>query len=84
MEHNITLKDRSSLVISGVEHIYSFNDKKVEVRTSAGEMVIEGENLDMSNLSIDDKIINITGTINSMIYAKAKKPQESFIKRLFK
>lgn len=84
MEHNITLKDRSSLVISGVEHIYSFNDNKVEVRTSAGEMVIEGENLDMSKLSIDDKIINITGTINSMVYAKAKKPQESFIKRLFK
>lgn len=84
MEHNITLKDRSNLVISGVEHIYSFSDKKVEVRTVSGDMVIEGENLDMSKLSIDDKIISITGTINSMIYSKAKKPQESFIKRLFK
>ena len=31
MEHSITLKDRSSLLISGVEHIYSFNDKKVEL-----------------------------------------------------
>ena len=51
MEHNITLKDRSSLTISGIEHIYSFNDKKVELRTSAGEMVIEGENLDMGKLS---------------------------------
>ena len=29
MEHSITLKDRSSLHISGIEHIYSFNDKKV-------------------------------------------------------
>ena len=38
MEHNITLKDRSSLYVSGIEHIYSFNDKKVELRTSAGEM----------------------------------------------
>ena len=51
MEHSITLKDRSSLHISGIEHIYSFNDKKVELRTSAGEMVIEGENLDMGKLS---------------------------------
>lgn len=84
MEHNITLKERSNLVISGVEHIYSFNDNKVEVRTSAGEMVIEGENLDMSKLSIDDKMISISGTINSMVYAKAKKPQESFFKRIFK
>ena len=77
MEHSITLKDRSSLHISGIEHIYSFNDKKVELRTSAGEMVIEGENLDKS-------IITVEGTINSIVYSKERKPQESFIKRLFK
>jgi sporulation protein YabP len=84
MEHSITLKNRSSLVISGVEHIYSFNDKKIEIRTLAGEMVIEGENLDMSNLNIDEKMINISGTVNSMVYSKVKKPEESLIKRLFK
>lgn len=84
MEHNITLKDRSKLTVSGIEHIYSFNDKKVEVRTSAGEMVIEGEKLDMNKLSLDDNIISIEGTINSIVYSKERKPQESFIKRLFK
>lgn len=84
MEHNITLKDRSSLVVSGVEHIYSFNDKKVEVRTCAGEMVIEGENLDMSKLSLDENIINIEGTVNSIVYSKERKPQESFFKKVFK
>lgn len=84
MEHNITLRDRSSIVISGIEHIHSFNDKKVEVRTSAGELVVEGENLDMNKLSIEDNIISIEGTINSIIYSKSRKPQESFIKRLFK
>lgn len=84
MEHNITLKDRSSLTVSGVEHIYSFNDKKVEVKTSAGEMVIEGENLDMSKLSIDEKVINVDGTINAIIYSKERKPQESFFKKVFK
>lgn len=84
MEHNITLKERSNLIISGVEHIYSFNDKKVEVKTSAGEMVIEGENLDMSKLSIDDNIISIDGTINSIAYTKSKQQQENFFKKVFK
>jgi len=84
MEHNITLKDRSKLVISGVEHIYSFNDKKVEIRTCAGEMSLEGENLDMDKLSLDENVISIEGTINSIVYSKERKPQESFIKRLFK
>ena len=84
MEHTVTLKDRNSLSISGIEHIYSFNDKKVEVRTCFGDMVIEGENLDMSKLSLDETIISVQGTINSVIYAKERKPQESFIKRIFK
>ena len=84
MEHNLTLKGRSSLTISGIEHIYSFNDKKVELRTSAGEMIIEGENLDMGKLNLDESVISVQGTINSIVYSKERKPQESFIKRLFK
>ena len=84
MEHNITLKDRSNLVISGVEHIYSFNDKKVEIKTSAGEMGIEGEELDMSKLNLEESIISIDGTINSIVYAKPKKTQENIFKKVFK
>ena len=84
MEHSIGLKDRSSLTISGVEHIYSFSDKKVEIRTTCGDMVVDGENLDMSKLSIDEKVITVKCTINGIVYSKAKEPQESFFKKLFK
>ena len=58
--------------------------KKVELRTSAGEMVIEGENLDMGKLNLDESVISVEGTINAIIYSKSRKPQESLIKRLFK
>ncbi|GAA3655938.1 sporulation protein YabP [Asaccharospora irregularis] len=84
MDHNITLKDRSSLVISGVEHIYSFDDKKIELRTSLGDMVVQGEGLDMSKLNLDEKVVSVDGTINSIVYEKAKKQQESFFKKVFK
>ncbi|MGL5329964.1 MAG: sporulation protein YabP [Peptostreptococcaceae bacterium] len=84
MEHSISLKERNNLVISGVEHIYSFNDKKVEIRTSAGEMVIEGEELDMNKLNLEENLISVEGTINSIVYAKPKKPQESIFKKVFK
>lgn len=84
MEHNINLIERKSLTISGVEHIYSFNDKKVEVKTSVGQMIIEGENLDMGKLSIDDNIIDIKGIINSISYSKERKSKESIVKRIFK
>lgn len=84
MEHSINLKDRSSLVISGVDHIYSFNDKKIEVLTSAGRLIVEGEGLDMNKLNIEESIISVEGTVNSLIYAKEKKPEEKFLKKVFK
>ncbi len=84
MEHNVELKERSLLTVSGVEHIYSFNEKKVELKTCVGEMTIEGDSLDMGKLSIDDSIINIKGTINSISYTKDRKQKESIVKRIFK
>ena len=84
MEHSINLKDRSSLVISGVDHIYSINDKKIEVLTSAGRLIVEGEGLDMNKLNIEESIISVEGTVNSLIYAKEKKPEEKFLKKVFK
>ena len=59
MEHSISLKDRSSLVISGVDHIYFFNDKKVELLTSVGRLIVEGEDLDMNKLNLEESIINV-------------------------
>ena len=59
MEHSISLKGRSSLVISGVDHIYSFNDKKVELLTTAGRLIVEGENLDMNKLNLEESIISV-------------------------
>ena len=84
MEHSISLKERSSLVISGVDHIYSFNDKKVELLTSAGRLTVEGENLDMNKLNLEESIISVEGTINSINYTKEMKPEEKFFKKVFK
>lgn len=84
MEHNISLKNRSSLVISGVDHIYSFNDKRVELLTSAGRLIVEGEGLDMNKLNLEESIISVEGTVNSINYAKEKKSEEKFLKKVFK
>lgn len=84
MEHSISLKGRSSLVISGVDHIYSFNDKKVEVLTSAGRLIVEGEGLDMNKLNLEESIITVEGMVNSLNYVKEKKPEEKFFKKVFK
>ena len=78
MEHSISLKDRSNLVISGVNHIYSFNDKRVDLLTSAGRLIVEGEDLDMNKLNLEESTISVEGTVNSINYAKQKKPRNCF------
>ena len=84
MEHSINLKGRSDLLISGVEHIYSFSDKRVEIQTCEGKMVIDGEGLDMNKLNLEENIISVQGTINSIVYSKSKDPKEGFLKKVFK
>ena len=83
MEHSINLKGRSDLLISGVEHIYSFSDK-VEILTCEGRMVIDGEELDMNKLNLEENVISVQGTINSIVYSKSKDPKEGFLKKVFK
>ena len=84
MEHSINLKGRSDLLISGVEHIYSFSDKRVEIQTCEGRMVIDGEELEMNKPNLEENVISVQGTINSIVYSKAKDPKESFLKKVFK
>ena len=84
MEHSISLKGRSDLLISGVEHIYSFSDKRVEIQTCEGKMVIDGEALDMNKLNLEENIISVQGTINSIVYSKSKNAVESCFKKVFK
>ena len=84
MEQSRNLKGRSDLLISGVEHIYSFSDKRVEIQTCEGRMVIDGEELDMNKLNLEENVISVQGTINSIVYSKSKDPKESFLKKVFK
>ena len=84
MEHSINLKGRSDLFISGLEHIYSFSDKKVEIQTCEGRMVIDGEELDMNKLNLEENVISVQGTIHSIVYSKSKDPKEGFLKKVFK
>ncbi len=67
-----------------MEHIYSFRDKRVEIQTCEGKMVIDGEGLDMNKLNLEENIISVQGTINSIVYSKSKNPEESFFKKVFK
>jgi sporulation protein YabP len=85
MDHLLNMKNREEINLCGIEHIYSFNDTKIELRTVAGDVCIQGEGLDMGKLSIEDGMVTIKGSINAIVYSKvSKKDEEGFLKKLFK
>ena len=85
--HTISVVERSSINISGVNKIESFDKEDFLLETVMGYMNIKGEDLEMVKLdTIEGKVV-IKGKINSLMYldtVKKKNREESILNRLFK
>lgn len=85
--HTISIVERSSINISGVNKIESFDKEDFLLETVMGYMNIKGEDLEMVKLdTIEGKVV-IKGKINSLMYldtVKKKNNEESILNRLFK
>ena len=82
--HNIVLEDRSKIKISGVEDVDSYNEHTIVLSTIKGGMSIKGEDLSISKLNLDDGSLNISGTINSLIYISKEGEPRNILGKIFK
>lgn len=67
-EHDLTLISRKDLKITGVRQILNFDDTTVAFITSAGELEIDGESLNIDVLDLNRGVASVTGTITGMNY----------------
>ena len=71
--HSLTIIDRSTINISGVNKIESFDKEEFLLETVMGYMNIKGEALEMIKLdTIEGKVV-IKGKINSLVYLENRK-----------
>ncbi len=73
LPHKLTLNERSSLVMTGVTEVVSFDETAVVLHTSLGTLVIQGSGLQLKNLSLDGGQVAVDGTISSLIYEEMRK-----------
>ena len=66
--HNLTLEDRKKLAVSGVEDVESFDEREIVMRTTGGTLVISGEDLSVSRLSVETGDVSVQGLIDSLCY----------------
>jgi sporulation protein YabP len=67
-EHDIVMKGRKLLEITGVRQVESFDNEEFLLETSMGFLAIKGENLQMKNLDVDSGIVSIKGKIYDLVY----------------
>ncbi|MDQ0352664.1 sporulation protein YabP [Alkalibacillus filiformis] len=85
-EHDLKLKDRRKLEVTGVLDVDSFDTEEFLLKTSMGYLLIRGQNLHMKNLNVDEGFLTIQGKIHSFDYIDENKQNQAkgIFSKLFK
>lgn len=80
----IHIDNRERITLSTVIQVDSFNDIEICVVTDEGMLRIEGEQLHISRLNIDDGEMVIEGLFCAMEYAAEHSSQGGFFSKFFR
>ena len=81
--HRLELDGRERLTVSGVEDVERFDETGIVMATSAGLLVVTGEDLHIGKLSLDGGELHVDGRIDSMTYEDQLPGRGGFLSRLF-
>lgn len=70
--HTLRLDSRSKLTVSGVSEVLSFEDTAALLETAMGQLIIEGENLQLKSLEAQTGLVTIEGTVDALAYRKSE------------
>ena len=84
LNHNITISERKTIIITGVKKIDSFDNEEFLLETTMGNLVIKGKDLEMIKLDTYQGNVSIKGVMNSVMYTDISKKEEGVFSKLFK
>lgn len=86
--HKVTIAGRRSGTISGVSDVLSFDVREIVLQTVEGLMMIKGEELHVSRLTLEKGEVDIDGKIDSLTYSGSQNTKngksESLFGRMFR
>ncbi len=68
LPHTLTLQERNRLCVTGVSEVVSFDENAVILHTSLGTLTIQGQQLQLKQLSLDGGQVAVDGSIASLVY----------------
>lgn len=72
MQHSLQLEQRRHALITGVTDVCSFHETEIVLKIESGVMILNGENLHIGKLLLDDGKLDVEGQIDSVLYERPK------------
>lgn len=82
LPHKLQLLERQQLTMTGVTEVISFDDTTVVLQTSLGTLVVQGQELQLKNLSLEGGQVSVSGAVSALIYEEPR--QGGGWRRLFR
>ncbi len=83
-KHNLILENRNILSLNGIDDVLGFDEETVTLSGNCGILIVKGEKLHISKLSLETGEVNLDGKINAIIYTEDSKNKSGIFSRLFK
>lgn len=75
LPHKLTLNERKNLTLTGVTEVIAFDETTVLLSTTLGRLEVQGENLQLKNLSLDGGQVAVDGEISALFYTQNRQKQ---------
>lgn len=82
LPHKLTLSDRKALTMTGVTEVISFDDTAVVLQTALGTLLVQGQQLQLTTLSLDGGQVEVLGTVSALSYEEPR-TNNGWKRRLF-
>lgn len=80
MPHDLTLKGRQKLTVTGVTEVVSFDETAVILQTGLGVLMVHGQGLQLKELSVEGGQTCVEGSISALIYEEPR--QGGWLRRI--
>ena len=85
--HKISLLNRTTCSISGVNDVLAFDNHEILLETDQGMLMIKGDDMHVNRLMLDKGEVDVDGKIDSLTYSESaghNSKNESLLSKLFK
>ena len=83
-QHRLLLEGRQRLLLEGVEEVLSFDESCLMLETSQGSLTVQGEEMHVEQLDVEEGRLVVGGQIGSLSYDEGQGAKGSLLGRIFR